>query len=88
MYSHYWTNCPHFSKGDITEEFGDDVSCPTCLDQLGVRQRNGLVENRLESDVAAEQYMQPTVLTHAPNCALVKSLVADCDCHLAKSHSG
>ena len=37
---------------------------------------------------AAQQSVQPTVLTHAPNCALVQSLVAECNCHLAKSHSG
>lgn len=39
-------------------------------------------------EVTAQQSVQPTVLTHAPNCALVQSLVADCNCHLAKSHSG
>lgn len=37
---------------------------------------------------AAEQSVQPTVLTHWPNCAGVQSLVADCNCGLAKSHSG
>jgi len=26
--------------------------------------------------------------SHAPNCALVLSLVADCNCGFAKSHSG
>lgn len=47
-----------------------------------------LAELRKATENAAQQSVQPTVLTHSPNCALVRSLVADCNCHLAKSHSG